>query len=59
MPLPTHCWMWMSVIYQCWRNYKAHYRFMGDKGAATVNVLALAVTLFCAVRNLKAAPSVR
>ncbi len=32
---------------------------MGDKGATTVNVLALAVTLFCAVRNLKAAPSVR
>lgn len=32
---------------------------MGDKCAATINVLALTVTLLRAVRNLKTAPGMR
>lgn len=59
MPLSACCWMRMSVIYYGWRNDKPHYCFMSDKGATAIDILTLAVTFFCAISDLKAAPSVR
>ncbi|EHM50744.1 hypothetical protein HMPREF0880_00929 [Yokenella regensburgei ATCC 43003] len=48
-----------GIIYYGWRDDKPNYRFVGDEGATTIDVLALTVTLFGAISNLKAAPGVR
>jgi hypothetical protein len=38
-----------------WRYNVSNYRFMRDKSAATIDVLALAIPLFSLIRNLIAA----
>lgn len=59
MPLTTWRRVWRGIVNYCRRNNEPHNRFMGDKCAAAINVLALAVTFLRAISNLKAAPGVR
>lgn len=59
MPLTTRRRVRRGIIDYCRGNDKSYNRFMGDKCAAAINVLALAVTLLRAISNLKAAPGVR
>lgn len=51
--------MWRGIIDHSRRHDIAHYGFMGDKSGPTVNILALAITLFCLIRYTKTTPRVR
>jgi hypothetical protein len=59
MPLPGGRGVWRGIINYTWCHDKAHYGFMGDKSRSTIDILALAVTLFCLVRYAKTTPCMR
>lgn len=59
MPLPGGSGVRRSIINYTWCHDKTHDGFMGDKSRATVDILALTVTLFCLVCDTKATPCMR
>lgn len=56
MPLPTRAGMWLYTIYLDRSDNIPHYRFVGYKRTTAIDILALAVTLFCGISDLKTAP---
>ena len=59
MPLPGGSWMRRGIINYTGCHDKTYDGFMGDKSSATVDILALTVTLFCLVRYPKTTPRMR
>lgn len=47
--LPVFRWVWINSILQLRFCDKSSYRFMTNKRCATINVLALVISLFCFV----------
>lgn len=52
MPLPTWAGMWLYTIYLDRSDNIPHYRFVGYKRTTAIDILALAVTLFCGISDL-------